>query len=136
MRSQCRQVLLQAFAEPSQQGAAPASGGHEEASSADAVMPQAQVSEHLAGVVEEQAHAGIASQQQHALAHPQSANAYGAASEQAGLALSTVQGQADVQADQNQARLSSSSAFDLPSSRFNDDDPSNPDGKLMSLLMG
>lgn len=127
-------MLLQAFAEPSQQGTAPASAGHEEASSADAVVPQAQVSEQLTGVVEEQAHAGIASQQQHAFAHPQSANAYDAASEQAGLA--TAQGQADVQADQNQGRVSGNIAFDLPSSRFNDDDPSNPDGKLMSLLMG
>ena len=130
----CRQMLLQAFAEPSQQGAAAASGGHEEASSADAAMPQ--VSEQLAGVVEEHAHAGIASQQQDSLDHPQVANVNDAASGQAGLAMPTGQGQTDVQADQNQGQHAGNSTFDLPGSCLNDDDPSNPDGKLMSLLMG
>lgn len=124
-------MLLQAFAEPSQQGAASASGGHEEASSADAAEPQAQINAHLAGVGE-QADAGIASHQQQALASTQSAAAHAAASGQAGLATSTQHGQVDVQADQSHLETSS---FDLPGS-INDDDPSNPDGKLMSLLMG
>lgn len=131
-------MLLQAFAEPSQLGAAPASGGLEEASSVDATVPQAhvQIREQLPGVGEEQAHAGIASQRQHALAHPQTATAHAAANGQAGLAMPIEEGQTEVQADQNQGRHSDHSTFDLPGSDFNDDDPSNPDGKLMSLLMG
>ena len=129
-------MLPQAFAEPLQQGPAAASGGHEEASSADATMPQAQVSEQLAEVVEEQAHARITSQQQDSLTHQQMANAYDAASGQAELSMPTDQGQADVQVDQNQGRHSGNSTFDLSGSHFSDDDPSNPDGKLMSLLMG
>lgn len=128
-------MLLQAFAEPSQQGAASASGGHEEASSADAAASQAQnPSAHLAQIGE-QADAGIPPHQQQAMAHPQSADAHAAGSGQAGLAMSTQHGQVDVQADQSQGRHLETSNFDLPGS-INDDDPSNPDGKLMSLLMG
>lgn len=131
-------MLLQAFAEPSQQGAAPASGGLEEASSADAAAPQvhAQIGEQLPGVVQEPAHAGTATQQQQALPHPQSASAHAAANRQVELAIPTEEGQAEVQADQNRGPHSDHSTFDLPGSHFDDDDPSNPDGKLMSLLMG
>ena len=128
-------MLLQAFAEPSQQGTAPASGGQEEASSAAATVPQAQISEQLAGVVEEQApqHTRMEPQQQQILAHPQHAHGHAAVERQAGLAVSTEQGQVDVR---NQGRHSDNGAFNLPGSNFNDEDPSNPDGKLMSLLMG
>lgn len=135
MHHQSCWMLLQAFAEPSQQGAASASGGHEEASSADAAAPRAQTSAHLPGIGE-QADAGVLLHQQQAMAHPQSANADAAGNGQAGVAMSTQHRQVDVQADQSQGPHLESSNFDLPGSVHDDDDPSNPDGKLMSLLMG
>lgn len=132
--------MVQAFAEPWQQGTAAASAG-QEASSADAAVPHAQISHQVAGLVEEQAsyHAEKVPQQQHALAHPQGADVSSAVSEQQPTLAAPNEREnirEGVMAHQNQGHHSANGTFDLPGSHFNDDDPSNPDGKLMSLLMG
>lgn len=144
-------MVLQAFAEPWQQGTAAAPG--QEVSSADAAVPEPQISQQAASVVEEQAshHAELAPQLR-AMAHPQSANASAAVSQQPSLPVSheheeihqIVRAQHNeheeihqvVRAHQNQGHQCDSGTFDMPASQSHEDDASNHDGKLMSLLMG
>ena len=130
-------LVLQAFAEPWQQGTAAASG--QEASSADAAVPQLQVNQPIAGVVEGQApYHETVPQQQHVLAHPQSANANADAFEQPSLPIANEHEEVhqDIRAQLNLGHSSDNNTFVLPASQFHEGDPSNSDGKLMSLLMG
>ncbi|KAL3156715.1 hypothetical protein ABBQ38_000990 [Trebouxia sp. C0009 RCD-2024] len=131
-------MVLQAFAEPWQQGTAAVPG--QEVSSADAAVPEPQISQQAAGIVDGQApyHAEMAPQPRHAVAHPQSANAHAAVSEQPSLPVSNEHEEMHevVRAQENQGHHSDHGTFDIPATQFHEDDPSNHDGKLMSLLMG
>ena len=124
-------LFLQAFAEPSQHGTTVAPDG-QEASSAHAAAASGQGNQHTA---HPQASAAIVPPQQQALAEEDDARQHKASNEQAGFGMSVGQGLAEIRPDQN-TESHSGSGMDLHSSNFDDDDPSNPDGKLMSLLMG